>query len=173
MSDMTKAHLMRLLDEGRTAWEATLRDVPRERMTQTGVVGDWTVKDIVSHISFWERVSAGRLGGLVSGQPPTDVELYGAGITPEIVALDIDAFNAWQQQRDHDRALDEVLMDEQQAYRRLYTYVRAAREDDLLDVGRANWATESPAWENVAGNSYEHWAEHAASIRAWLEGGPA
>ena len=173
MSDMTKTQLMRLLDEGRSAWEATLRDVPRERMTQPGVVGDWTIRDIVSHIAFWERASAGRVGSLVSGQTPGDTELYGEGITPAIKALDIDDFNAWQQQRDRARPLDEVLMDEQQVYRRLYTYLRAAREDDLLSIGRTDWTMESPAWENVAGNTYEHWAEHAASIRAWLAGGTA
>lgn len=166
---MTKARLMGLVDAGRAEWDRLLADTPRDWMTQPDVVGDWSVKDIVAHVAFWERVSAGRVGSLVSGHPPSDADLYGADITDEIKALDIDPFNRWQYERDRDRPLDEVLMDEQQSFRRLYTYLRAAREDDLLTAGRFDWASESAPWRNVEGNTYDHWAEHSASIRAWLD----
>ena len=169
---MTKPQLMSLLTTGREAWDRLLAEVGEGRMTTPGVVGDWTVQDIVAHVAFWERYVAALVRSTITGQPPTDEERYGvAELPPETRDMDIDGFNAWVFARQRGRPLPETLMIEQTVYRDLYTMLRGLREPDLLRPDRHAWTRGRAMWEYVAGNTYEHWAEHGQSIRDWLANG--
>ena len=52
---MTKTRLLDRLRTERAQWEALLTDIDEARMTQPGVEGEWSVKDIVAHVTFYER----------------------------------------------------------------------------------------------------------------------
>ena len=169
---MTKNSLMGLLTTGREQWDRVLAQVGESHMTTSGVVGDWSVKDIVAHVAYWERYVAAYVRSTITGQPPTDEERYGVAELPaEVRDMDIDQFNDWTFQRQRRRPLPEILMEEQTIYRDLYTMLRGLRESDLLGEGRYEWTRGRAIWEYVAGNTYEHWAEHGQSIQAWLAEG--
>jgi uncharacterized damage-inducible protein DinB len=56
MSDiMSKSQLFDVLRTHRAQWDAWLASVDDERMTQPGAAGHLSVKDIVSHITAYER----------------------------------------------------------------------------------------------------------------------
>lgn len=167
---VTKGQLLDQLNEDRQAWDTLLSQIPRERMTETGVVADWSVKDIVAHVAAWERWASAHIASIASGEPAIQRDQDGQELPDEVKSLDLDGFNRWLYNHNRSRPLDEVLMDEQQVYRRLVTYLRGAREDDLMTPGRFEWSGEHAAWQHVAGNTYEHWAEHADTIRTWLTG---
>jgi hypothetical protein len=52
---MDKAGLLALLDQRQRDWETTLGEVGAARMDRPGVNGDWSFKDIVAHLTGWNR----------------------------------------------------------------------------------------------------------------------
>ena len=163
----TKADLLRTLDEGRKTWEETLAKVGEGRMEEPGVVGEWSVKDLIAHVGFWERWVGGKISASLEGEESTILGPFAGEIPAEAKDWDTDQLNAWAYERNRYRPVAEVVMEEQQIYRRLYTTLRGMRDEDLFTPGRFPWARER-AVEAVAGNTYDHWPEHIQSIEAWL-----
>src|SRR5512147_2260816 len=52
---MNKLELLETLHTSRTNWNALLAEVGEEHMTKPGAAGHWSVKDIVCHITAYER----------------------------------------------------------------------------------------------------------------------
>ncbi|MFN8470820.1 MAG: ClbS/DfsB family four-helix bundle protein [Anaerolineae bacterium] len=163
----TKSDMLRAMDEGRRVWEETLAKVSEARMEETGVVGDWTTKDLVAHVGFWERWVGGKLTASLEGRETSILGPFENELPTEAKDWDTDQLNAWVYQRNRARPVAEVVMEEQQIYRRLYTTLRGMRDEDLFTPGRFPWARE-PVVEAVAGNTYDHWPEHVQSINEWL-----
>ena len=53
---MTKAEFLDRLRSGRAEWDALIAQIDEAQMTEPGVVGDWSVKDIIAHVTWSERV---------------------------------------------------------------------------------------------------------------------
>jgi len=165
---MTKARLLARLLDGRAQWEALLAKARATAgdagMREPGAENEWSVKDIVVHVTFYERWLDKALRAALAGRPytPTDLD-----------ALPIDERNARIFTENRGRDLDEALAAEQLAYLRLLESTERLPERDLLDPTRGPellapfWA-DDPLWKSVAGETYEHYDEHTPSIRAWL-----
>jgi len=52
---LSKPQLLEILKSRRAEWDALLASVDEARMDIPGAAGDWSVKDIVSHITAYER----------------------------------------------------------------------------------------------------------------------
>jgi hypothetical protein len=52
---MKKSELLTRLREAYQRWEAFLDQVGLARMDQPGVNGDWSMKDIIAHLTGWNR----------------------------------------------------------------------------------------------------------------------
>ena len=63
-----KDELTRSMDELQVA----LAGIPEERVDEAGVCGDWSVKDLVHHLAYWENDTAEGLERKLAGQPETD-----------------------------------------------------------------------------------------------------
>ncbi len=150
---VTKAGLLERIRAARAEWEALLAGIAPERLSEPGVTGDWSVKDIVAHVGFWER---SVLDGLRTGN---------RGLQGEVDEINERVFRA-----NRDRPLDEVLAEEREVYRQLLETIEALPEDALAAPDRFPWTGGRPVWVLIAGNTYWHYPEHAESIRAWLAG---
>lgn len=65
---MTKAELLDAMRSGRARWEDLLAEVETGRMDEPGVVGAWSVRDVVAHVSAYERfIAAAILADLRGG----------------------------------------------------------------------------------------------------------
>ncbi|MGH2505096.1 MAG: hypothetical protein ACRDID_21510, partial [Ktedonobacterales bacterium] len=58
--DTSKAQLLADLRSEQDGFEALLDEVGEQRMIQPGVAGDWSMKDIVAHLTGWRRRSVAR-----------------------------------------------------------------------------------------------------------------
>ena len=163
----TKSDLLRAMDEGRRLWEVALAKVGEARMEEPGVVADWTAKDLVAHVGFWERWVSGKLSASLEGQEVSILGPFESEMPSEARNWDTDQINAWAYEKNRNRPVAEVVMEEQQIYRRLYTMLRGMRDEDIFTPGRFSWAREG-VLGSVAGNTYDHWPEHIQSIEAWL-----
>ena len=77
----------RLLDTLDAAWTAltdSYAGVPDARLVEPGVVDDWSVKDILAHVTTWEEEALEHLPLIIAGGTPPRYAAQGG----------IDAFNA-------------------------------------------------------------------------------
>ncbi len=155
---ITKAELLERIRAARRDLEAVLMDIPEEQMLQPGVMGDWSVKDILAHLVSWEKSMVRWITQAVEGE------------TPEIPQTDeeIDQLNARFYLENRDRPLGEVLADFHRSYQAALARVATTSERDLIDPQRFPFRQGRPLWYNAAGNTWWHYEEHAESLRSWL-----
>lgn len=141
------------LDQLDRSWQrlnAELGIIPRERMTEPGAVGIWSVKDLLGHIAFWdtEAVIVGPL--LATGEPdPYDAP-----------GSDIDVVNGREA-----AARAHLSLDKQWAeFRQAHADVRA-----YLDSQSANERDAMSLFERLRGYTQDHYDEHTADLRAWRD----
>ena len=161
--EMTKPKLLANIRAQRERFEAMLAEVDEALMTQPGVVGEWSVKDILAHIAVWEGRMVGWLEQILRGEVP---EALAPGQTWD----NLDQLNEQTYLENRDRPLEEVLAEFEASFRRAWDGVEAVPEDALLDPDRYPWREGEPVWHIVAANTFWHYPEHGASIRAWLQG---
>jgi len=153
-SYMSKAQLLSMIQSARADWDTLLAGIPEAWMTEPGVEGEWSIKDIVAHIAWGEQESLG-------------VALAHALAGSELWQLPQDARNAVVFEQNRRRELQEVLADSRHIFRRFFEAVGALSEDELNDPSR--FAGMPEAWRPWR-ILYDpgHYDGHAASIRAWL-----
>ena len=99
---MNKSELLNWLKEEYRQWEALLDQIGLARMDQPGVNGDWSMKDVVAHLTGWNRWLILRLQAAGRGDPEPPPP-WPAQIQAE------DEINAWIYESNRGRSLREVL----------------------------------------------------------------
>jgi hypothetical protein len=151
---MNKAELLADIRAEWALWEALLGEIEE---TQPGVAGVWSVKDMVAHITWFEREMVGMLEAR-------------ALVGSDLWQLPADQRNARIFEENRDRALRDVLAEAQQVHHHLVEKVEALAEDDLVDPHRFPGMPEDwQPWKVIAGNSNEHYRDHSQDVRTWLE----
>lgn len=63
-----KAELLQNMEQGRKAWDALIAQVTDEQMKTPNVDGEWSIKDIVAHITGYEQYAWAMLADQKSGE---------------------------------------------------------------------------------------------------------
>ncbi len=167
---MNKQLFLKRMREERENWDGLLAQVPPDRMEQPAINNGWSIKDTVAHILYYERWLLGWLEAAVRGK---------VTLATHRDLLDVDSRNAIVLEENRRLPLDEVLDESRRVHERLYQVVATLPEQDLLEPQRFAryvepfWGKAIPLWEAIAGDSYRHYREHAATVRSWLEALPA
>jgi hypothetical protein len=154
---------VKILDEMRTkyaALEDILAPLDETQMTTEGVNGDWSIKDVLAHITAWHLRLLDRLHAAIWNEEPT---LSGV-VTDE----EVDRLNEQIYKENKSRPLNDVLIDFRTTYLQIVDEVQAMNEEDLTDPHRFTWMKGNPLWYIVAGDTYEHYEEHLQPIQEWL-----
>jgi Protein of unknown function (DUF1706) len=157
---MTKAELISLLEGRRAEWDALVARVPAERLTEPGATGHWSVKDIIAHMTSYERWFADRLAERLRGETytPTAEDTMG------------EARNDLFYERDKDLPLADVQEQSRRAFDELMSGVRANDEAFLIEPQlMPGVPVPVTVWKMLRGDVYDHYPEHVASVAAWLE----
>jgi hypothetical protein len=154
-----KSELMALIRAERDELEGTLAGLSDAQMLQPGVEGEWSVKDILAHISTWERRMVRWVGDTVREEVPV---MPGPGMT----WADLDKLNQQTYLANRDRPLAEVKEGFRLSFLAVLRTIEAVPETDLLEPGRFAWREGEPLWKMVAANTYWHYKMHNVSIAA-------
>jgi hypothetical protein len=156
---MTGPRLAAILRTERTTWNALLAQVGPERMEISGVVGDWSVKQLVAHLTWYERA-------VVEGAE----QFLRTGIftrrRPEGVSMD--AMNAQIADESRTRPAAEVLSEADEVFGQLLMLIEACPDNLLNDPHVLGLDADMVPWMGVANNSYAHYRAHEPELRAWL-----
>ena len=126
------------------------------RLTEPGVTGDWSVKDLLAHVSIWEDEAIKHLPHIIAGgRPPRYSVTYGG----------IDAFNAQMIARRSALSLAEVRQQLDDTHQRLLDVVQQLPEDQITRETRAR--------RRLRLDTYSHYPIHTNAILAWRERTPA
>lgn len=165
----SKAQLLDELRDEEKRFDALLRDIGEEHMTQPGVAGEWSIKDVVAHLTFWRRRTVARFQAALRNEPlPPEPWPAEVGTADDIDARD-DEINAWNYANDRDRPLADVLRESDAVFEQLVATVAAFPEADLLNPARFPWldAAEFPLTGAIFFGHFHD--EHERDMRAWLE----
>lgn len=155
---MDRGELVARLLAGRADLEAALRRVEAGRMEDVVLHGDWSVKDLLAHLAFWERRVVAFYQALADDAPWRAVK-DDAGI---------DTLNAGVLAWGRRRSLDEVRREEEEAWAALLALVESAPTGDLFNPTRFPRTEGRPFAESIEANGNGHYAEHLPELQAWL-----
>jgi hypothetical protein len=113
-------------------------------------LGEWSIKDIVGHISGWHREMGPALERLARGDKP---------IPDGVRYDDVNAWNARFARAVRDTAVADVLLELDRSHEH-FLRLAAAVPDDRFQPGRT-------AYRIVDQNTAHHYKEHGDQIRAW------
>jgi Protein of unknown function (DUF1706) len=147
---MNRQQLLKQLDKAWTAFKESYAGLSESQLTQPGVTGHWSVKDIVAHVTWWEEEALQHLPRILTGgRPPRYSIKYGG----------IDAFNAQMTEQKRGLSLSDVLRQQEETHRKLLDYIQSAPEEQCTRETRFR--------RRLRLDTYSHYPKHAKAIRAW------
>jgi uncharacterized damage-inducible protein DinB len=135
-----------------------MRQVGEERMGSTGVAGEWAVKDVIAHLTRFDRSFVHAFEAHMRGAPlPADIG--------NLEATNDDYFAAHRHE-----PLAAVLADSERTFERLLELVEAHSEPFLTEPQQFDGMAE-PVYiaQSILGASANHYRRHMPAIRAWLD----
>ena len=170
-------------------WEAVIDELGQEGLERPGVTEGWRVRDVLAHMTGWERWQIVQLrNAFARGPDPSKADLVGRVDYPEEDHfLSTDERNAVFVQINANRALDDVLEDFREVSAMYDDWLASAsqsdvdttigvkftqrsqavfRLDDVPDVEHTETAAE---W--LQRLFLAHRAEHLDAVRTWMKNG--
>jgi len=155
---MDKQGVLEHLAEARAALLAAIGGLAEADMTALPVAGEWTIKDILAHVSGWAAWDLAGVKGVLAGQHPDFSAIQ-----------DVDTFNARLVAERREWTLGRILAEMADAHAALQGLLASIPDEDVFRVG----PFQGPYWDHLAGwlqVAWEHEEEHATQIRAWRQG---
>ena len=149
---MDRPQLLKRVDRAWEALKASYAGLSHEKMTERGVTGTWSVKDIIAHVTCWEEETLKHLPLILAGGRPPRYSVTHGGI---------DAFNAQMTERNGKLSLSEVLRRRDSTHSRLIDFIGSVPEDQI--------ARETRLRRRLRLDTYGHYTKHAEAIRKWRE----
>src|SRR5438067_7986082 len=147
---MDKQQLLKQLEKAWTTIEESYAGLSDSQLTEPGVMDNWSVKDILAHVTTWEEALKYLPLILTGGKPPRYIQSGG-----------IDAFNAQMAEQKRGLALSDVQRQLDETHRRLLDYIRSVPEE--------HFARETRFRHRLRLDTYSHYPQHAKAIRQWRE----
>jgi hypothetical protein len=146
---MDRHGLLRRLDKAWAALKESYAGLSDSRLIEPGVTGDWSVKDILAHVTTWEGEALKYLPLIIAGGHPPRYVTYGG----------IDAFNAKMTEEKRGLLLADVLRQLDDTHGRLIDFVERTPE--------AQFTRDTRFRRRLRLDTYSHYPEHAEAIRKW------
>jgi hypothetical protein len=141
--EMTKAKFLETMRSERERWEALLSQIDAEKMEHPGVAGNWSARDIIVHVTAYER-------GLVECNAAILEEKQACSLKE----IEIEAGRVFERLM----ALVKAIPEEE--------LLEAGRSEWYV---KPRWGEQRPLWECIADDSYRHYRQHVEDIRRWLK----
>jgi len=148
---MDKQQLLKRLEKAWAAIEESYDGLSDSQLTEPCVIGNWSVKDILAHVTTWEEEALKYLPLIITGGRPPRYIQYGG----------IDAFNAKMTEQKRGLALSDVMKQLDETHRRLIDYIRSVPEE--------HFTRETRFRHRLRLDTYSHYPMHAKAIREWRE----
>ena len=138
------------------AWKKLVNQFPQDRLTQPGAAGDWSLKDIIAHITWHEK----EMVGLITAHALVGSELWN---------LPTEERNAAIYEEVRHQPLEQVLEESAEIHKQLLEALPSLSDEDLTNPESfPNMPPDWQPWMLIAQNTYEHYQDHIQDIERWL-----
>jgi len=157
----SKAQLLKDIHSERGRLEKTLATLSADEMIRPGIVGNWSVKDVLAHLVEWERLFLDWYRCGKEGRSPI---IQPVGMSKTVM----DRLNAQLYEQNWLRDLENVLADFHASYKETLEAVQEIPEQDMFSSGRFAWTGRLVLADYIAGNSCNHYRWANMQIRKAL-----
>lgn len=158
---MDKTELLDALEESRQEMLEMIEDLADEILLLPGVTGDWSIKDILAHQTYWEGQVVTLLFQILRGAEKPSTALFSTE--------PVDEENQRLYEASKERSLEMVWQDWVGVRKQTMRRVKELSEKDLTDPGRFSWSKGKPLYQWILDDTVEHEEEHFDQIREWLD----
>jgi hypothetical protein len=141
----------------------TIEKLSHDQMIKVGP-GDWSTKDILAHISFWERY---LLFHHLQGKPSHEVIRVDKGLLEQ---FDENQINALVFERSRNNSVSYTLEDLHQTHAELLAGLESIDFETLEKPGAYDDRTKLPLINSVLANTCGHYREHLETIHTIAAG---
>jgi Protein of unknown function (DUF1706) len=154
---MDKSSVIEEINRSYAEFDTLIGQIPEQKMLESGASGIFSVKDIVYHISWFERemVTVFR-----------DHALIGS----DLWNLPTDERNMAIYEENRNKPLSAILHDAKIIHQQLVAILEELDGESLNDPTRfRDMPLDWMPWQVLAGNTYEHYDHHTQDIKRWLD----
>ena len=150
------SELLDLVEETFDAWMHLLESVPEDTFEQPGVSGNWSLKDIIAHITWHE-------------EQMVQVMEARALIGSEWWELPTHERNAKIYEENKSVSLSDILAAATAVHRQLVHWIGTLTDKDLNEPAQFEGMPEDWLFGDILSqNTYIHYGDHAASVSKWI-----
>ena len=149
----TKQQLLEQTERHYASLQDLLAPLTPEQLIAPGVVGDWSVKDVLAHLFAWQQMCLGWYRAGQQGETPvTPFEKYNWRQTPELNQEIYETHRDW--------ALDRVRADFEASHAETLAAIQAMTDAELFEKGFYAWTRTSTlgSYLTSATSSHYEWA---------------
>lgn len=131
----------------------TIAKLKEGELVQYNTCGEWSVKDVIAHITWYEKEMVGVLKThILSGS--------------NLWNLPLEERNAAIHKEFLQHPLEEVLTKSEQIHAELMELIQNLPEDDLHNAGNfKDMPDDWIPWQVIASNTFEHYPDHTKLIK--------
>ena len=158
---MNKQELISHIVTEQSLLEQVLAGLTPDQMTTAEAIGEWSVKDVVAHLTAWTARCVTVIFHAEQDEVPEEIDKF----------LDTwDPLNAEDHELMKDRPLELVLGDYRGSHRQLIRRLNNWDDAALFDATHFAWLRGKSLGQFVAGEVADHEADHRQQIEKWLAG---
>jgi hypothetical protein len=132
----SKTDLLAAIEKERGALETYLETLTPEQMTEPGLMGEWSAKDILAHLVEWEQmVLSWHAAGLRGETPDLPAPGFKWSQTP--------ALNQQIFEKHKDRSLDDVMVQFQASHQEILGVIQGLSNEELFTAGQFAWTKKN------------------------------
>jgi len=160
---MNKTELIEWLRGEQQQWRGLLMQFNEADMESPGVNGDWSLKDMVAHLTIWHQDHILCLEAAVKGAPAADPPW-------PLEFKNTDEINAWIFSQNRQRELEDVLDENEQVFEALIGIVEGFPDDIQIEIIDGYRIVHIGEQQFSVGYFFDHFHEdHEGQIREWLK----
>lgn len=160
---MKKSELLNWFQEENQRWELLLAAIGQKRMTQSGVNGEWTIRDIIAHLTGWQLKLTNQFIAAMNGEseplPPWSEELKSE-----------DDINAWIYETNRKKDVGQVLEDARQVHEKMRVAISNLPDDIRIETIDSKFHVVYINDQRFAVGEFFHhfYDDHQSDVRTWL-----
>lgn len=162
----TTSELVKLLQDQNTELFEMLKGLDESQMELSGVQGFRSIKDILAHITYWNKQGIMWLESVYDAIKPV---MPVSGDTQDDIKEGLAVINAEVHERNRERPVREVIEEYKETFADVIYHVRKLETRHLDMVFDYPWASGPVTGRSVVMWRFWHQQNHTKHIKTWLE----
>lgn len=155
-----KAELITQIAHSRSELVELLDGITEIDKCQAKTCGEWSIKDVMAHITFWEQsVMRWYRNGLISADENSPAPGFGWD--------QVDQLNQSVYEEHQADPLKAVQVAFDRSFAEVSIFINSLGETGLFEEHQYAWLGDFVLIDLVLNNTVDHYREHHQSIRAW------